>query len=578
MFVGPLFFFEIIKMGRKGWNTILRCLYALVLLVVLFLIYQSWAGWPGLAGVWSVVEAETPNQLARLSQDLISAVLITQVLAVFFLAPLYVGGAIIEERNRGTLQLLFTSHLTNREILLGKMMGRVAAIGSLLLTSLPVLAIIQFWGGVSFYVTGAAFVSLFIFLITAGAISIHASVHHQTYASAVFHSYWYMFLLTACCSSIPYLNHLVNPIYFIFEVTARSSGDSYSFWGRNQIPSLLPDSPLAVVIQLIIEFALFQGLIALYFLTGAIRRLRNPKPKKKNRKIEKILPKKPDLTKPPYVRMFPLPNEAVGSKALWWKEVEAKFADFSSTINQGEGWLVMGMVIVFLCHLIWFLVALGTGQAYQESDLWNPIMRFVFVLLLSGIAIEVGVLSASTVSQEKEKGTLEILLTVPLERKDILWTKWLGNIWRFQALGILGPIFLLVEMFMGVFHPFATLLMVPTICVYLLFMSSLGLYLSLACSSTLRACLTLGGILGGVIIGSMFLELTEWSWLQVAINPIYTWHAVGFSWEEWQQYSPAFSRNLSSIFFGLAVYGSLALILWEKSWRLFRSEETWFLK
>ena len=45
-FVGPLFFFDLVRLARRGRSTVLRCAYAFSLLVILcFLIVNSFPHW-----------------------------------------------------------------------------------------------------------------------------------------------------------------------------------------------------------------------------------------------------------------------------------------------------------------------------------------------------------------------------------------------------------------------------------------------------------------------------------------------------------------------------------------------------
>ena len=53
-----------------------------------------------------------------------------------------------EEKERDTLRLLFTTPLLDREIVLGKLLGRLTHLGTVILAGLPILSLIPIWGGV----------------------------------------------------------------------------------------------------------------------------------------------------------------------------------------------------------------------------------------------------------------------------------------------------------------------------------------------------------------------------------------------------------------------------------------------
>jgi ABC-type transport system involved in multi-copper enzyme maturation permease subunit len=69
-------------------------------------------------------------------------------MALVLLIPAFVAGAISEERQRKTLDLMFTTHLLDREIILDKLGSRVGYLLLFAMTGLPILSILQFLGGI----------------------------------------------------------------------------------------------------------------------------------------------------------------------------------------------------------------------------------------------------------------------------------------------------------------------------------------------------------------------------------------------------------------------------------------------
>src|SRR5262249_45904873 len=121
----------------------------LLLLVGLYCVY--WNRFP--------VEAEFRNlfhmqpkirldELAYFAGTFATAIFALQSAAVIVLTPAYVSGAITEEKERRTLELLFTTHLTDREIVLGKLFGRLMHLCGVVLAGVPILLALQVWGGV----------------------------------------------------------------------------------------------------------------------------------------------------------------------------------------------------------------------------------------------------------------------------------------------------------------------------------------------------------------------------------------------------------------------------------------------
>ena len=173
--VGPIFFWDLIRESRKGSSYFPRVVYASGLLLVLYLVLGR-----------GVI---TQNRISGLCEEAFNYYLLLQYVAILVLTPVYVSGAIIEDRQQRTLSLLLTTYLTPREIVLGKMMSRLVPMLGILLAGVPVLAILQLLGGIGF---GGLIVHSLIaltLLFTVGMHAIRASTLCKTLGGAVFSSY-----------------------------------------------------------------------------------------------------------------------------------------------------------------------------------------------------------------------------------------------------------------------------------------------------------------------------------------------------------------------------------------------------
>jgi ABC-type transport system involved in multi-copper enzyme maturation permease subunit len=167
-------------------------------LVALGLVYRSRFPQHDLWAVPFVSSATEPatgtphlaRDMPRLARDFVFTILVVQTAAIFLLTLAYVAGAVAEERERGTLDLLLTTHLRDREIVLGKLGSRLVQAGSILLAGLPLLALTQLWGGVDFRLLSVAFLVAVLNLATIGAIAVWISARAPTTAAALGASYW----------------------------------------------------------------------------------------------------------------------------------------------------------------------------------------------------------------------------------------------------------------------------------------------------------------------------------------------------------------------------------------------------
>src|SRR5262245_45872989 len=145
-----VFFYDLLRTTRRGRLMLVRTGYGLALLAALGLLFARW--FPDQltpAGLFSPGPDLLPSDIARFGEQFAMVVLLVQLAAVVVLTPAYAAGAVAEERQRGTLDALRTTELTDREIVHGKLASRIAPPLGLMLTGLPVLTLVPFLGGVA---------------------------------------------------------------------------------------------------------------------------------------------------------------------------------------------------------------------------------------------------------------------------------------------------------------------------------------------------------------------------------------------------------------------------------------------
>src|SRR4051812_9475335 len=138
-----VFFYDLLRTTRRGRVALLRVIYALALLAALYSVYARW-----FSRDKANTDALPPSAMAKFAEEFVGQMLFVQLGAVVLLTPAYTAGAIAEERQRGTLDSLLTTQLTALQIVVGKLASRLAQLVGVLMTGMPVLAILPFWGGV----------------------------------------------------------------------------------------------------------------------------------------------------------------------------------------------------------------------------------------------------------------------------------------------------------------------------------------------------------------------------------------------------------------------------------------------
>src|SRR6476646_6350204 len=125
--------------SKRQFDLFVRCGYLGILVaIVLFSIASGASG-----GAGSLAE------LAKNSAQLFETLSYSQLALVCFLAPIFTAGAITQEKDSQTYDILLSTPLTNGQIVLGSMLSRLFFIVALLVSGIPIFSITQIFGGVA---------------------------------------------------------------------------------------------------------------------------------------------------------------------------------------------------------------------------------------------------------------------------------------------------------------------------------------------------------------------------------------------------------------------------------------------
>lgn len=128
------------------------------------------------------------NAVPDFEEALLSPFLVFCAMLIMFICPLVTMRLLAGEKNRGTMELLLTHPLRDREIIFGKFMAALGILGMMMISIIVHLLIIAqyadvepavlVFGLITVFLTGAAFISLGLFVsamtdnpITAGAVT-----------------------------------------------------------------------------------------------------------------------------------------------------------------------------------------------------------------------------------------------------------------------------------------------------------------------------------------------------------------------------------------------------------------------
>lgn len=574
--IGPLFSWELLRLARRGQDARARFILAVALLLVLTAFSLIWfSSKPPAELFFGASQSLTLQESSNFGHSFSLTFVLGQLAILCLLTPAYAAGGIAEEKDKKTMVFLLCSELTDREIVFGKFLGRTVFLLGILFAGLPILAITQLHGGVSWQFLVASYGVTAATVVLLSAVSAYSAASAETFRGGLFRAYGLTALIVlAGCGIGPY----VSPFAVILYLDLMQLSNPAGFLG------------VAIGFPIL---ELLATCLAVWMATRAVRRLRtqltrkSPKPppwvreryrdedkekeyqaRQKQKREEQVQREKEerdrrhDVTElevddlptvdarhdgpsangaprlkarravrtaqllpppppppPPEPKPEPpkngdrrwdsekrkgrtgyrdpsmhaakewVPKPKIGdSDPFYWKEkhTTGQVKTEDDEAMKGMMYLIGGVLgLIVLVFLGLSLLAMVAGKDQGSS------FARVLLLLAGGGGVfahllQIGMASSGAICRERQRLTLESLLTIPAPRRAILWPKWLTSMlrgwwWGAPAALVVAVAFLTTE---------AAVTVVPAI-VYLLaavpFATTYGLWLSVRCTSVNRA-------------------------------------------------------------------------------------------
>jgi ABC-type transport system involved in multi-copper enzyme maturation permease subunit len=575
---GPLLFYELVRLARRGRYALLRCLYALFLLWMLYLVYTNYIERAALRNGGQLQARE----MAALGASFFMVFMVTQFLTVGLLTPAYVAGAVCEDKESKTLGFLLATDLRNREIVLSKLASRLGNLCLLVLTGLPILSLTEFLGGVDPDLVLASFAATALTMLSAGSLSILCSVYSRKTAVAVISSYMFMAFYVAG-SSLLMILMLAKPgvAGYQLPLTTLTLSDCVNWVNAGNLIFALFELarglgrglPIADVFPDVLRnYALFHALVALVCCTVAIVRLRAvflrevSGPRRKRMRTSWRWRRRPP----------------VSDRPMLWKEMFGGLrlsADWPGRIALGL------MVGGSFAPAIWigYYVYFEPLVIDNELPAWmNAYVRGVGTIVACGCLLGIALRASGSVTGERERQTWESVLITPLECHAILFGKWLGSIltlrWAVPWLAAIWTLGILT----GGLSVLAVPLLAAACLVYAGFLSSLGLCFSMISRSSLRAnvrTMLLTALLAGgywLFLFWIFFDPERFSvdfrwFVGAAFTPPLSLGMLAFTTNELQTDVGGIQKRIIFVLIGLVVWAAGAAFLWYLASSRFRS-------
>ncbi len=444
---GPVFTYEITRLGRRRLTFILRLLYVVGVLALLLLKYLGWLEEVGYfrRGAPDRVPSE---RLSNFATTFFYVFMGVQYGVIVLLTPAYVAGTVADEKERKTLEFLLATDLRNREIIFGKVAARVTNLLMYVLAGLPVIAFMQLFGGIDPDQLLAATAATVVAVIGLSALSVAFSVAMRrprdaialTYLAALVYFGGSFFLalgvfayqmMLARTGAVPWevFGLRIDPLEVVGAVKVVTdwiaAGNVAYVIPATAGPAngnVTPD----MVATALFRYVVFWGAATALFLGYAVWRLRAvalyqsygaPKQAARGRaaRAAKARP-------------------AVGNDPMFWKEVFVEGGVRGGCVGWVVSLAVVGLVFVWPLLFVYVIFidpvgnrGAGAARQWEEfTDAMNHWCRIATGVLGFLLMMAAAVRGAGAVSGERDRDTWVSLMSTPLTAWEMLRAKWLG--------------------------------------------------------------------------------------------------------------------------------------------------------
>jgi ABC-type transport system involved in multi-copper enzyme maturation permease subunit len=447
--LGPVFALECLALPRRWQVYVGRVVFVGLLFAGLYLLWETVG-----------TQALTINQMQAFNTRFFSSVVVIQFLVVMLAAPAVTAGSICVDKARGTLHHVFVTDLTNREVILGKLGGRLLTILALMACGAPVLALGGLLGGFDYQALLRAYAITAGMAVLACTLALYVSIWVRKPHQAMLPVY----AIFGAWVGFGMLDLMLNGGMAPFS---RGGTDSFRWWVEMTNPVLAAlatytDDDATRWIQPLAFLAVTLGLSGL-LLMSAIRQVRRVVINQANRAVKR---QKADA---PIRILDYLPGPPLDGNPILWREWHRK----RPTRWTGRFWTLYAVLSLLASGFVIFVY------------FTNPVSRDSLDLaaFVNGVEVAIGLLlltisATSSLAEERDRGSLDVIMTTPLSTASILRGKWCGTFAMVPRLAIL-PLWVSSGLALVTGQFLAPCALLGLILAYSAFITSLGLALAI---------------------------------------------------------------------------------------------------
>ncbi len=499
---GPIFEKELRVSSRRRRNYALRFFYVVLLTAFVAMVWLSVVHVHGSAGF-------VQSRMAAAAKQIIITVAFFQFITTQVLAVIMLSTAISDEVYHRTLGLLMTTPINSLQIVMGKMLSKLLQLILLLAITLPILAIVRVFGGVSWsYLLSSLCITLTALLL-AGSVSLAFSIRNRRAYAVIIKTAFVLgaayFVLPGALGTLtnafmPILGgigHLRGVFTSNAAVAMLHLNPFLAMWQATEVmmspgSRAIPFSwPVHCILTLGASVAVLAWSVKVVRKTALRQATGQLGPTLKNRTRASQANAASDSLDGPVQRVIGPP--------IVWKELRAPFIQGVDNRNS-----YIGLLVAVAALGVTYLATARQGALDEGYSHVSYGLLFVLMGIIFGV-----VFSATRVTSERESQTWLLLLTTSLGDWDILVGKAVSAFRRCLPIWGLLAGHVLLFIFVGYIHPIVAFHLLLVAVWVSFFVVAVGLYFSsrfgrttssvIASFGLLLALWAAGPVLAGVV-------------------------------------------------------------------------------
>jgi ABC-type transport system involved in multi-copper enzyme maturation permease subunit len=403
---GPVFAYEWLTTTRRWQLYALRAGFVGAILIGMMFV---WHNSNQFANPGRTVTIQT---LARYGENLYETIVSIELTLVILAAPAATAGAVCLDKARGTLDHMLATDLSNTEIILGKIGVRLVPVLGLIACVLPLAALTSLLGGIDPLAIFGSFTTLIACAALGCSLALTVSVWGRKSHEVLMITYLLLVLW------------LISPVLLLFVVDSFGLSLSPNFapiiwgWIACSNPYYLAFAPYSDPGKIgLITYLAFLGIcliLSALHLGLATFRIREVALKQAG----KLATGARGSRFAPHVlrlSLWPvLPGPSLDGNPILWREWHR---------SKPSRLLRVVWILYTALGILWIVLALRIVAASRGNQEMIAVMSMIQVSL--GLLF-LSVSAATSLAEERMRGSLDVLLCTPLSTGSILVGKWWG--------------------------------------------------------------------------------------------------------------------------------------------------------